>query len=40
MEQSVHTAHIESVTTGLQADIPSLSKYRYSVYPTKKAVLM
>ena len=40
MEQSVHTARIESVTTGSQADIPSSSKYRYSVYPTMKVVLM
>ena len=29
MEQSVYTAHMESVTTGSQADILSLPKYRY-----------
>ena len=29
MEHSVHTAHIESIVTGSQAETPLLSKHRY-----------
>ena len=39
MEQSVHTTHIESVTTGSKADILSF-KTQVQYYTTVKAVLM